>query len=292
MSEEAEVAKEPTENTNDDKPKEEPPKEEEPKEEEPKEVESKEEAPKEELPKYEAPKEEAPKEEVPTEAPTEEAPKEEAPKEEAPKEEAPKEVEPKQEKEAINEPENDDKKEKEKADEANKNDKNDEDNKEKEVKEESNKNDDDNKTKDDDTNKALVDFTGSWELKSSSKSIDEYYKSEGWGYLMRKMAPMIPIKQIIKQDGNKLQVRVIVGPGGKFADETTESVIGSGNEFDYKDKDGPCKGLSKWNDDKTEIISDCYRVADKTRTYKTVRSLSTLTDKKMIITTTNKHEKT
>ena len=52
-------------------------------------------------------------------------------------------------------------------------------------------NNDDNKDEDDKPN---VDFTGTWVLKSSSKSIDEYHKSEGWSYMMRKFAPMIAIK--------------------------------------------------------------------------------------------------
>eukprot|EP01083_Nonionella_stella_P239582 838391_1 len=143
--------------------------------------------------------------------------------------------------------------------------------------------------KDDD--KPATDFSGTWILKSSSKSIDEYYKSEGWGYMMRKMAPMIPIKQIIKQNGNKIEVNVIVGPGGKFANETSQAIIGSAEETEFKDKDGLCRSVSRWNDEKTMIISDMYRVDDEKRKYKSVRALSVMTDKKMIITTTNHHGK-
>ena len=142
----------------------------------------------------------------------------------------------------------------------------------------------------DDTPK--VDFSGSWTLKSSSKSIDEYYKSEGWSYMMRKFAPLVAIKQIITQNGNKLKIQVIVGPGGKFANETSETIIGSGQETEYKDKDGLCRATSEWNEDKTEIISHSYRVNDHKRTYKSIRQFSTTSDKKMIITTTNNIGKT
>eukprot|EP00483_Globobulimina_turgida_P007473 UN07487 len=132
-----------------------------------------------------------------------------------------------------------------------------------------------------------TDFSGTWVLKSSSKSIDEYYKSEGWGYMMRKMAPMIPIKQIIKHNGDKMSVNMIVGPGGKFANATNVCIIGSGEEVEYKDKDGRCRSVSRWNEDKTQILSEIYRPDDKKRTYKMVRALSVMSDKKMIITTTN-----
>ena len=94
------------------------------------------------------------------------------------------------------------------------------------------------------------------------------------------------------QDGDKLTVQVIVGPGGKFANETTTTMIGGEEEFEYKDKDGPCRGLSKWNEDKTQIISDAYRVGDAERKYKSLRYMSVMSDDKMIIETTNKHNKT
>ena len=50
-----------------------------------------------------------------------------------------------------------------------------------------------------DAGKPGINFTGSWVLKSSSDTIGDYYKSEGWGYMMRKMAPMIAMKQVIAQ---------------------------------------------------------------------------------------------
>eukprot|EP00484_Ammonia_sp_Unknown_P017418 CAMPEP_0197036128 /NCGR_PEP_ID=MMETSP1384-20130603/13731_1 /TAXON_ID=29189 /ORGANISM="Ammonia sp." /LENGTH=226 /DNA_ID=CAMNT_0042466265 /DNA_START=45 /DNA_END=725 /DNA_ORIENTATION=- len=139
---------------------------------------------------------------------------------------------------------------------------------------------------------AAVNFSGHWVLKSSSKSIDEYYKSEGWNYMMRKLAPMIPIHQIIKQDGDNFSVNVIVGPNGKFANETSTTVIGGDQEFEYKDKDGVLRGKTVWNEDKTQLMSESYRVDDKTRTYKEVRAFSTTSDKKMIVTTTNEKGKT
>ena len=56
------------------------------------------------------------------------------------------------------------------------------------------------KKADNDSNKAAgVDFSGSWVLKTSGKTIDAYYKSEGWSWMMRKAAPMIAMKQIIDQ---------------------------------------------------------------------------------------------
>lgn len=55
------------------------------------------------------------------------------------------------------------------------------------------------KKENEDGGKVSMDFSGSWVLKSSSDSIDAYYKSEGWGFMMRKAMPMIPIKQIITQ---------------------------------------------------------------------------------------------
>ena len=97
---------------------------------------------------------------------------EEVAKEEPKAEEAPKEAEAEQPKEEPKAEEN-------------------EDNKESEAKEDNNK--------PEESEKPCVDFSGSWTLKSSSKSIDEYYKSEGWSYMMRKFAPMIAMKQIIKQ---------------------------------------------------------------------------------------------
>eukprot|EP00486_Rosalina_sp_Unknown_P001754 CAMPEP_0201568300 /NCGR_PEP_ID=MMETSP0190_2-20130828/9294_1 /ASSEMBLY_ACC=CAM_ASM_000263 /TAXON_ID=37353 /ORGANISM="Rosalina sp." /LENGTH=220 /DNA_ID=CAMNT_0047989249 /DNA_START=40 /DNA_END=702 /DNA_ORIENTATION=+ len=200
----------------------------------------------------------------PEEQPKEEEPKREEPKqEETPAEEQPKEEKPK------DEPKPD---------------------------EEANKNDDDNKANEakvnDEDDKPGIDFSGSWTLKSSSKSIDEYYKSEGWSYMMRKFAPMIAMKQIVKQEGNKLTIQVIVGPGGKFANETSTAIIGSGEETEYKDKDGLCRATSEWNEDKTAIIGKAYRVDDKKRTYESIRQLSTTSDKKMIITTTNNLGKT
>ena len=106
---------------------------------------------------------------------------EEVAKEEPKAEEAPKEAEAEQPKEEPKAEENADKPA----------DKNDDDNKESEAKEDNNK--------PEESEKPCVDFSGSWTLKSSSKSIDEYYKSEGWSYMMRKFAPMIAMKQIIKQ---------------------------------------------------------------------------------------------
>eukprot|EP01083_Nonionella_stella_P109743 320340_1 len=156
------------------------------------------------------------------------------------------------------------------------------------------KNDED--AKQDDAKKAdeestAIDFSGTWVLKTSSKSIDEYYQSEGWGYVMRKMAPFVPIKQIIAQKGNELTVTMIVGPGGKFANETTVHYIDSDKETGTKDKDGPMQNVTKWNKDKTQLLTDIYRTNNKEHTYKQVRALSVLSDEKMIETITNCHGK-
>ena len=91
------------------------------------------------------------------------------------------------------------------------------------------------------------------------------------------------------QDGDTLTIQMLGGPGGKFADETTTTMIGGADEFENKDKDGLCKGVSRWNEDKSRILSDCYRADDKTRTYKGVRYMSVMSDDKMLIETTNKH---
>jgi len=132
-----------------------------------------------------------------------------------------------------------------------------------------------------------VDFSGSWELSKNSDNIDAYYKAEKWSWMMRKAIPMITIKQIITQKGDKLTIRILVGPGGKFANEETETVIGGSDEFEFKDKDGPQKGLSKWNEDRTRILSETWRVEDESRRYKSVRYFAE-NGAKMMIETTNK----
>ena len=99
----------------------------------------------------------------------------------------------------------------------------------------------------------------------------------------------IHIVRVNEQNGGKLKIQIIVGPGGKFANETTETVIGGSEEFGFKDKDGPQKGLCKWNEDRTRIISDTYRVEDAKRRYKSVRYMSVMNDNKMMVDTTNCH---
>eukprot|EP00484_Ammonia_sp_Unknown_P020719 CAMPEP_0197025368 /NCGR_PEP_ID=MMETSP1384-20130603/5737_1 /TAXON_ID=29189 /ORGANISM="Ammonia sp." /LENGTH=214 /DNA_ID=CAMNT_0042453895 /DNA_START=38 /DNA_END=682 /DNA_ORIENTATION=+ len=135
-----------------------------------------------------------------------------------------------------------------------------------------------------------VNFSGTWVLTTNSSSIDEYFLSEGWGYMMRKFVPMIAIKQNIKQDGNKFVVNVIVGPDGKFANETSTTMVGSGQEFEYNDKEGAVRGTAQWSDDKKQLICRTYRPSDRSRTYKEVREL--LTPSIMVVTTTNNKGKT
>mmetsp|Transcript_30227 Transcript_30227/g.49239 ORF Transcript_30227/g.49239 Transcript_30227/m.49239 type:complete len:195 (-) Transcript_30227:45-629(-) len=136
-----------------------------------------------------------------------------------------------------------------------------------------------------------VDFTGTWILKSSSDSIDDYYKSEGWAYFLRKAIPMVPMKMILTQNGNRLKAQVIVGPGGQFANETSTALIDSNQEFGYKDKEGLLRAKAFWNEDKTRIVSDLYRADDKSRWYRQTHALSEMSDKIMTITTVNKHGK-
>eukprot|EP01083_Nonionella_stella_P241672 843739_1 len=136
-----------------------------------------------------------------------------------------------------------------------------------------NKNEDEKK-EENDGNKQIecVDFSGTWILEGSPdvNAVIDYYKSEGWGYMMRNAAPKLNITQIIIQNGNKMNVEIVVSVPvvGQVANEKTDSVIGDGKYIEYKDKDGPCKALDKWNDNKTEIFSDIVRVDDEKRTYK------------------------
>merc|ERR1711933_592998 len=92
---------------------------------------------------------------------------------------------------------------------------------------------------------------------------------------------------IITQNGDtmKVQVKVIV-MGKEVANETTSTVLGGSDEYEFKDKDGPQRGLSKWNEDRTKVISDTYRVEDNKRTYKAVRYMS---GDQMMLETTNCH---
>merc|ERR1712136_523369 len=93
--------------------------------------------------------------------------------------------------------------------------------------------------------------------------------------------------QIVTQNGDKFKMQILVGPGGKFANETKETVLGGSEEFGFKDKDGPQKGLSKWNEDRSRILTETYRTDDTTRKYKSVRYFSA-NGTKMIVETTNK----
>merc|ERR1712129_282490 len=166
--------------------------------------------------------------------------------------------------------------------------------KEKELKkeeEEEKKNDDDKAAND--AKKPNVDFSGTWKLKTN-EGADAYYKSEGWGWIMRKAVPTMGITQIIEQKGNHFKIHMLVNvPAvGTVADQTNESVIGSGDEIEYKDKDGPCCATAKWNEEGTEIISDVYRKDDKKRTYKLVRKFADDSKIKMICLSTNHLGKT
>eukprot|EP01083_Nonionella_stella_P223530 796554_1 len=136
-----------------------------------------------------------------------------------------------------------------------------------------------------------IDFSGTWVLKSSSKSIDEYYRSEGWGYVTRTMAPLVSIKQIIVQKRNELTVTMIVGPRGTLVTETTVHYIDSDKETFTNDKGWPMQNVTKWNKDKTQLFSDIYRTNNPEHTYTQVRTLSVLSDDKMIETVTNCHGK-
>eukprot|EP01083_Nonionella_stella_P011254 31997_1 len=137
-----------------------------------------------------------------------------------------------------------------------------------------------------------ADFSGTWVLESSGASADDYYKSEGMGFMMRKMLPLLPIKEIIKTEGDNFDYQILVGPGGQFANQKhTTYVLGSGKQFEYKDHSGFMTGVSYWNKDFSEIHSESYRVEDESRTYKDVRALSVLHDTKMVTTRTNKHGK-
>ena len=148
-----------------------------------------------------------------------------------------------------------------------------------------NKENDDEKLNDD---KPKSDFSGTWILKTNGPSTDDYYKSEGWSWFMRKAVPTMNLTQVITQNGSKFKIQMIVNVMGKeVANQTNESVIGSGEEIEYKDKDGYCVGVSRWNDDKTEMLTDIVRKDDKKRTYKGVRKFADATKKKMICTTTN-----
>ena len=83
----------------------------------------------------------------------------------------------------------------------------------------------------------------------------------------------------------KVQVQVVV-MGNTVADETTDTVLGGSEEYEFKDKDGIQRGLSKWNDDRTKVISNTYRTADTKRTYESVRYMA---GDKMMLDTTNCH---
>eukprot|EP01083_Nonionella_stella_P223529 796553_1 len=140
--------------------------------------------------------------------------------------------------------------------------------------------------------RTAIDFTGTWVLTSRSKSIDEYYQSEGWDYVKRKMMPFVPIKQIIAQKRNELTVTIIVGPGGKFANETTVHYIDSGKQTLTKDnRNGPMQNVTKWNADKTQLLTNIYRTNNPQHTYTQVRALSVLSDDILIETITNCHGK-
>merc|ERR1712130_670080 len=144
------------------------------------------------------------------------------------------------------------------------------------------------KLNDDDEDEPKSDFSGTWILKTNGPSTDAYYKSEGWSWFMRKAVPTMSMTQVITQKGNKMKLHMMVSVATKVvADQTSETIIGSNEEIEYKDKDGVCVGVGKWNEDKTEILSVIYRKDDKKRTYKAVRKFASHSKKLMICTQTN-----
>eukprot|EP01084_Bolivina_argentea_P056420 103272_1 len=81
---------------------------------------------------------------------------------------------------------------------------------------------------------ALPDFTGSWTLRTSEK-LDEYLKSEKWGFIMRKAAAAVSAYQRIEQDGKK-QIKVHV-QNKKGTYEYTAVLDGSDTSYIDMDKD-------------------------------------------------------
>eukprot|EP00483_Globobulimina_turgida_P000770 UN00770 len=77
----------------------------------------------------------------------------------------------------------------------------------------------------------VADFAGTWTLRTSEK-LDEYLKSEGWGFIMRKAAAAVGARQIITQDDKTITVNVKNKKG-----EYEYTAPFDGTKYNYIDND-------------------------------------------------------
>ena len=78
----------------------------------------------------------------------------------------------------------------------------------------------------------VANFTGSWTLRTSEK-LDEFLKSEGWGYIMRKAAAAVSAYQTIVQNEKSIKIKVKNKKGTYEYDAPLD-----GTQIEYKDMDG------------------------------------------------------
>ena len=78
----------------------------------------------------------------------------------------------------------------------------------------------------------VVNFSGSWTLRTSEK-LDEFLKSEGWGYIMRKAAAAVSAYQTIVQNEKSIKIKVKNKKGTYEYDAPLD-----GTQIEYKDMDG------------------------------------------------------
>eukprot|EP01084_Bolivina_argentea_P147003 257262_1 len=114
------------------------------------------------------------------------------------------------------------------------------------------------------------DFTGKWRLKEYH-GIDEYLKSEGWNWMMRKAISKLGITQYIYHHhmasvGGKEEEHITIKSASKGGGNEMISCVNlnAKTEVKYKDKNGNnVISVFKWNRDKTQIIEFVLTDDDK-----------------------------
>merc|ERR1712154_262680 len=110
-------------------------------------------------------------------------------------------------------------------------------------------------------NNDVVNFSGTWKLRTSEK-LDEFLKSEGWGFVMRKAAGAANAKQTIVQDEKSIKLKIETAKGTYSYEAPLDET-----EIKYTDMDkDECTSTSKLSDDKQSIIETIIKGKDKKKT--------------------------
>eukprot|EP00483_Globobulimina_turgida_P000412 UN00412 len=113
----------------------------------------------------------------------------------------------------------------------------------------------------------LANYSGTWNLRTSEK-LDEYLKSEGWGFIMRKAAAAVSARQIITQDDKSMTIN-IKNKKGEY--EYTAPFDGSSYKYVDNDKDEIESTVSIEQSDDGVVLKEAMLKGKDKKEYTTTR---------------------